>query len=135
MWDEFCKFYEVQIPATVTETTWQRILDPTSAVHGVIGYGANGKAIGFATYVLHLHTWSEKTVCYLEDLYVRPEARGQSVGHTLIEYLVALGRERDWNRVYWHTDTGNATARRLYDRFSPADDYVRYTVRITSGGL
>lgn len=60
-----------------------------------------------------------------------PEARGRGVGHTLIEYLIELGRARDWNRVYWHTDTGNATARRLYDRFHPADDYVRYTVRIT----
>jgi len=131
MWDEYCEFYKVNVPNTVTETTWQRILDPTSVVCGIIACDTTGKTLGFANYVLHPHTWSEKTVCYLEDLYVRTAARGRGVGHRLIEHLIALGHVHDWNRVYWHTDTGNAVARRLYDRFKPADDYVRYTVRIT----
>jgi GNAT superfamily N-acetyltransferase len=131
MWAEYCAFYQVSVPDTVTETTWQRILDPTSAVCGIIARDTGGKALGFANYVLHPHTWSEKTLCYLEDMYVRPETRGRGVGHRLIEHLIALGRERDWNRVYWHTDTANAAARRLYDRFKPADDYVRYTVSLT----
>jgi GNAT superfamily N-acetyltransferase len=131
MWAEYCAFYQVIVPDTVTETTWQRILDPASAVCGIIARGADGKALGFANYVLHPHTWSEKTLCYLEDLYVRPETRGRGVGYRLIEHLIALGRECDWNRVYWHTDTDNAVARRLYDRFKLADDYVRYTVSLT----
>jgi hypothetical protein len=38
--------------------------------------------------------------------------------------------ERDWSRVYRHTDTDDAVARRLYDRYKTADDYVRYTVSL-----
>lgn len=131
MWQGYCEFYETTVSDEVTETTWNRILDPDSPVKGIIAIDTTTSvAVGFANYVLHLHTWSAKTLCYLEDLYVRPEARGADVGHSLIEHLITMGRERDWNRVYWHTDTDNARARRLYDRFMPADAYVRYTVSL-----
>jgi ribosomal protein S18 acetylase RimI-like enzyme len=72
----------------------------------------------------------EQTFLGLEHVYVRPETRGRGVGHRLIEHLIALGREYDWSSVYWHTDTNNVVARRLYDRFKSADDYVRYTVTL-----
>jgi GNAT superfamily N-acetyltransferase len=128
MWREYCTFLKAEVPDRVTDTTWQRLLDPASVMHGVIARAEDGTALGFANYVLHPHTWSEKTLCYLEDLYVRSEVRGSGVGRSLIEHLTALGRQRDWKRVYWHTEVDNVVARRLYDRFNPADDYVRYTV-------
>jgi hypothetical protein len=37
-----------------------------------------------------------------------------------------LARERGWSRLYWHTRAANATARKLYDKFAKADDFVRY---------
>lgn len=84
--------------------------------------------VGLANYVLHAHTWGEQAICLLEDLYVAPEARGTGVGKQLIEHLVARGREEGWGRVYWHTKDDNVAARRLYDRFGPADGFIRYTI-------
>ena len=80
--------------------------------------------------MIHPHTWSAKNLCYLEDLFVNAEARGRGAGHALIERLIAMGRERGWKRVYWHTNAENETARRLYDRFTPPDNYVRYTISL-----
>ena len=37
-----------------------------------------------------------------------------------------LGRDRGWSRLYWHTRASNEAARRLYDKFVNADDFVRY---------
>jgi len=37
-----------------------------------------------------------------------------------------LGRDNGWSRVYWHTRQSNEAARRLYDKFAKADDFVRY---------
>ena len=119
MWAAYCAFYEQSLPEDVTANVWARIRDETSPVSGVVAEGTDGVALGFANYVLHPHTWSDKTLCYLEDLYVRPEARGKSVGHALIAHLIATGEAQGWKRVYWHTDSQNATARRLYDRFTP----------------
>jgi GNAT superfamily N-acetyltransferase len=84
--------------------------------------------VGIANYVLHPFTWSDRPTCLLEDLYVAPDARRNGVGSQLIERLVERGRAEGWARVYWHTSEGNVTARRLYDRFCPADGFIRYTI-------
>ncbi len=130
LWSDYCAFYEVVVPEAATAETWRRILDATSPVKALVAEETDGTLLGFANYVLHPHTWTEKTLCYLEDLFVAREARGKSIGYALIERLVAMGRENNWDRVYWHTNAENATARRLYDRFTPADDTVRYVIRL-----
>ena len=38
-------------------------------------------------------------------------------------------RAEGWSRLYWMTKRDNEAARRLYDRFTAADDFVRYVVR------
>ena len=38
--------------------------------------------------------------------------------------------EQGWSRVYWVTKEDNARARRLYDRFAPADGFIRYSVPV-----
>ncbi|MEO7548500.1 MAG: GNAT family N-acetyltransferase, partial [Ramlibacter sp.] len=68
-------------------------------------------------------------VCYLEDLYVLPSARGHGIGKGLIEWLRNAMRAEGWARVYWVTRQDNANARRLYDQFTQADGYVRYVIR------
>ena len=130
MWAVYCDFYETEVSEQTTTALWSRLLEPSGATGGLMAFYAAGNALGFAHYVLHPHTWSEQTLCYLEDLFVRPEARGLGVGYALIARLVAIGREHGWKRVYWHTNADNETARRLYDRFAPADDYVRYTINL-----
>jgi GNAT superfamily N-acetyltransferase len=74
------------------------------------------------------HTWERSPICYLEDLFVDPGLRRSGAGRALIEHLIALGKERGWSRLYWHTRQGNATARSLYDRLASVDDFVKYTV-------
>jgi len=131
MWAAYCNFYKTTVSEEVTAVLWSRLLEPKSVVGGLLAADAEtGAALGFAHYVIHPHTWSAKNLCYLEDLFVKPEARGRGIGHALIERLTAMGRERDWKRVYWHTNAANEIARRLYDRFTPADDAVRYTISL-----
>jgi GNAT superfamily N-acetyltransferase len=130
LWSQYCEFYQAEVPEEVTSTTWLRILDDSSPVNAIVAVELTGEIVGFANFVLHLHTWSPKTLCYLEDLFVSPDVRGRDIGHSLIEQLTAMGRENGWGRVYWHTNGGNLRARRLYDRFVPADDVVHYVIRL-----
>ncbi|MBC8143388.1 MAG: GNAT family N-acetyltransferase [Armatimonadetes bacterium] len=131
LWRDYCAFYGQTLAPETTQTLWNRLMDADTPVNGAVAARADTDALlGFTHYVLHPHTWSDKTLCYLEDLYVSPEARGQNVGHALISHLVETGTAQGWGRVYWHTETGNAPARRLYDRFTSADDFVRYTVKL-----
>ena len=63
------------LPASTTETTWGRIVDPHSPVKGWGAFSPSGDLLGFAHTVLHPHTWSPKQLCYLEDLFVAIERR------------------------------------------------------------
>jgi ribosomal protein S18 acetylase RimI-like enzyme len=84
--------------------------------------------VGFSNSVLHETTWATTPICYLEDLFVDAAMRGSGVGRMLLQDLVVLARQHGWSTLYWHTRGNNTTARRLYDTFSPADDFVRYVV-------
>jgi ribosomal protein S18 acetylase RimI-like enzyme len=81
---------------------------------------------GFSVCVLHSGTWTTDPICYLEDLFVAPDQRGRGIGEALIRDLVTTAKSKGWSRLYWHTRSSNAAARSVYDRFTLADDFVRY---------
>ena len=128
MWRGYCDFYRASVPEETTNRPWTRILDPDSAVM-CVGAEVDGNVYGLANCVVHENTWESQPVCYLEDLYVEPAARGKGIGSALIEWLRNAMRAEGWARLYWHTRAGNETARRVYDRFAEADDFVRYVIR------
>jgi GNAT superfamily N-acetyltransferase len=128
LWAGYVAFYQASIPDAVTERTWHRILDPTSTIFARLAED-DGKVIGFAVSVLHEGTWTANPVCYLEDLFVDPGHRRLGAGRLLIADLIGLARNQRWSRLYWHTRADNP-ARRLYDEFTRADDFVRYRLML-----
>jgi GNAT superfamily N-acetyltransferase len=124
LWAAYNAFYEVSIPGNVTANTWRRILDPEAPVSCRLAV-VDKSIAGFAISVVHDSTWTATPVCYLEDLFVAPAFRGRGCGRLLIEDLVDRAKAKGWSRLYWHTRATNP-ARRLYDEFSGADDFVRY---------
>ncbi|MGR6467079.1 N-acetyltransferase family protein [Rhizobium sp. PAMB 3182] len=129
LWDAYLAFYRTDLSEEVTASTWSRILDPGSRVSIRVA-DVDGRLVGFAIHHFHDSTWSIAPDCYLEDLFVEESVRGQGVGRALIEDLIALCRDRGWSRLYWHTETDNTAARRLYDTFADTDDYVRYRIKV-----
>lgn len=129
LWAGYCAFYETNLPEAVTAGTWTRMLTPGSPLFGRIAEW-NGEVAGFTISILHQGSWTLDPICYLEDLFVAPKARGHGIGRALIADLLARARERGWSRLYWHTRASNATARRVYDEFAAADDFVRYRLTL-----
>lgn len=125
LWLAYNRFYETDVPETVTAHTLARLLDDAAPLVGRIAT-RDGLIVGFSASVLHAATWDARPVCYLEDLYVAETARGMGAGRALIDDLIALARARGWGRLYWHTRASNTAARRLYDSYTTADDFVRY---------
>lgn len=128
LWAAFLKFYDASIAPEVTNTTWSRIIDPTSLLTARLAV-LNAKAVGFCLHHTHLSTWGIAHDCYLEDLFVAESARSHGIGRALIDDLIAICKERGDARLYWHTNTGNARARALYDSYAPADGHIRYRIR------
>lgn len=126
LWDGYVSFYNHHLDESVTKCTWERALNPDSALLCRVAE-TEGKAIGFALCVLHEGTWTTAPLCYLEDLYVDADARGMGAGKALLDALQSEGKREGWSMLYWMTRQENP-ARRLYDRYAGVDDFVRYRV-------
>ena len=125
MWDDFV--------ATDPDEPGNRAMGPANwarigngVLHALIATDADGTAQGFLLYSTFPFTWSEGDVCYLQDLSVRAEARGQGHARALIAALADIGRAKGWFKIFWMTQANNATAQRLYDKMAIRRDYIRY---------
>jgi GNAT superfamily N-acetyltransferase len=116
-------FYETEHPDARYEETW-RLLIAGERVHGLAAW-LDGRIAGIAHYLFHVQTWTAD-VCYLQDLFTAPEARGQGVGTALIEAVAGAARARGAVKYYWMTKEDNRTARALYDRIARFHGFVRY---------
>ena len=127
LWQGYLSFYEEKLSDEITESVWSRLFQDNSSIFGHVAEH-NGKVIGFSNCVLHEATWTDKQVCYLEDLYVDDSVRGMGAGRSLIQNLLDMAKDKNWDRVYWHTHGDNKNARILYDRFAQEGGFVRYCV-------
>lgn len=125
LWAGYLAFYKTDLPEEVTAKTWERLIRRQDGVFCRIAE-TSGAPCGFSLSVLHAGTWVTSPICYLEDLFVAPEARGRGIGEALIRDLVGQAKAKGWSRLYWHTNASNSAARSVYDRFTLADDFVRY---------
>lgn len=123
LWNQYNVFYKRTIPDEVTETTFNRFLDPNNAINCGVAE-SNGKVIGFANYYPHDSTASIKPNFYLHDLFVDPEARAGGVGEKLIDYVAERAREADTYQLYWHTQYFNYRAQGLYAKVGERSDLV-----------
>jgi len=73
------------------------------------------RTVGFALWFRSFSTWVGRHGVYIEDLYVRPEFRGQGYGRELFDALVAIADERGYGRVEWAVLDWNEPAHRFYE--------------------
>ncbi|MBC8339994.1 MAG: GNAT family N-acetyltransferase [Rhodospirillales bacterium] len=129
LWQGYLTFYETDVSPAVTDATWNRLL-ASNEMFCLVAEGENGTIQGIVNCVLHLNTWTEKPVCYLEDLFVDPAARNNGAGRALIEAVRERGQADNWHRIYWRTHKNNATARALYDTLADGTDWFTYEISL-----
>ncbi|KPF92698.1 diamine acetyltransferase [Novosphingobium sp. AAP83] len=78
----------------------QKLFGPRPYAEVVIGE-LDGTPQGFALFFHNFSTFEGKPGIYLEDLFVKPEARGSGLGKALLSHLAALAIERDCARLEW----------------------------------
>ena len=59
------------------------------------------KEVGFALFFHNFSTFLGKAGIYLEDLYVKPEYRGNGYGKSLLKKLAQIAVERGCGRLEW----------------------------------
>ncbi|HYN96052.1 MAG TPA: GNAT family N-acetyltransferase [Pilimelia sp.] len=110
------------------------LFGPAPVVHGHVGLDRAGEAQGFALWFLNFSTWQGVPGIYLEDLYVRPAARGTGLGRDLLATLAALCVRRGYARLDWAVLTWNP-AKTFYEAIGARQtaDWLPY--RLTGPAL
>jgi GNAT superfamily N-acetyltransferase len=91
--------------------------------------------VGFALFFHNYSTFLAQRGIYLEDLFVRPEARGKGVGFALLSALAKIAVERNCGRLEWAVLDWNQLAIDFYKRIGakPLDDWTVF--RLTGDSL
>ena len=76
----------------------------------------DGTPQGFALFFHNFSTFEGKPGIYLEDLFVRPEARGSGLGKALLSHLAMLAGDRDCARLEWSVLDWNTPAIGFYQK-------------------
>ena len=121
---ELCHLTEAQLAAA---------LFPPVATPALFGHVAadpdTGAPYGFALWFLNFSTWEGRHGVYLEDLYVRPSARGTGAGRALLATLAQVCLDRGYPRLEWWVLHWNP-AREFYDALGATamDEWIPYRV-------
>lgn len=73
-----------------------------------------GTPIGFALFFTSYSTFLAKPGLYLEDLFVRPHARGRGIGAALMAACARVAIDRDYGRFEWSVLDWNAPSLAFY---------------------
>ncbi|MFF7993040.1 GNAT family N-acetyltransferase [Kitasatospora xanthocidica] len=138
---ELAEYEKAPHEAVATEEQLRDALfgaDP--AVFGLIAEdvaedGTTGEPVGFALWFRNFSTWRGTHGIYLEDLYVRPQARGGGHGKALLLELARIAVERGYSRVEWSVLDWNQPSIDFYKSIGavPMDEWTVY--RLTDEAL
>ena len=96
---------------------------------------ADGVWAGFCLFFQNYSTFLGKPGLYLEDLFVKPEFRGQGIGFVLLQELAKSAVARECGRVEWSVLDWNEPSIEFYKKLGavPMDEWTTY--RLTGEAL
>lgn len=129
LWTAYLAFYETVLADEVHASTWHRLLDPLEPTWGALAL-RDGVPVGLVQWIYHRTNWSIADTCYLQDLFVVPDARGGGHARALIAHVATEARMRDCARLYWLTHASNEAAMVLYDRVASRSGFIQYRIAL-----
>lgn len=125
LWKAYLRFYRAELSEETTARTFERLVAGDVLV-GLVAENDEGELVGLAHLVFHASTWAREPYCYLEDLFVSPQARGTSTAGDLFVAVYAEADRRGAAKTHWQTQQYNGPARSLYDQVGRLTSFIVY---------
>ena len=122
---KYSRFYKVPMKQEILDTLWSLINDEIHVVNGIC-YEIEDKIVVIAHYRTMPRPIKGKYNCFLDDLFVDENFRGQKIAQKLIKYLESLSKKNNWEGIRWITHSFNDTAKTLYDKIAKNTGFELY---------
>ncbi|NUR63339.1 MAG: GNAT family N-acetyltransferase [Catenulispora sp.] len=126
---------EAEAAKATEEQLREALFGERPAVYALIAEDDGGRVVGFAVYFLNFSTWNGVHGIYLEDLFVRPEARGGGYGGALLRELARIACERGYARVEWSVLDWNEPSIAFYKALGAVAQDEWTTMRLSGEAL
>ena len=128
LYNGYADFYKVPMNTRILDTLWGWIHDDNHTVNGIC-FELEDKIVGIAHYRTMPRPITGEYVGFLDDLFVKPEFRGQKIAQKLISHLKSLSKANNWNGIRWITHFSNEKAKKLYDKIANNKGFELYELK------
>jgi GNAT superfamily N-acetyltransferase len=132
---ELAEYEKASHDAIATEDQIRATLFGPQRRAEVLIAGEGDTPVGFAVFFHNYSTWLGRPGVYLEDLFVRPAARGRGYGRRLLAHLAMIAEQRGCARMEWAVLDWNEPAIGFYRALGarPLDEWTVF--RLTGPSL
>jgi GNAT superfamily N-acetyltransferase len=132
---DLAQYEHLEHECVATEAALRQTLFGPRPYAEVVFACLHGQPVGFALFFHNYSTFLGRPGIYLEDLYVRPEARGHGIGRRLLAWLAATAVGRGCGRLEWSVLNWNAPSIAFYRKLGavPMDEWTAF--RLTGPAL
>ena len=128
LYKRYAKFYKVSMNEEILKNLWAWIQDENHIVNGIC-FQYEDKIVGIAHYRTMPRPIKGQYICFLDDLFVEPDFRGQKIAQKLISHLKSLSKANNWNGIRWITHSSNENAKKLYDKIANNTGFELYELK------
>ncbi|APE43358.1 GNAT family N-acetyltransferase [Sulfitobacter alexandrii] len=132
-WDRlyrgYADFYRVDQTAQMRDTVFGWLMDDAHECNGFVAEDDRGRLIGLTHFRPFASPLRAVTNCFLDDLFVDPDARGTGTAQALIDAVADHARARGWATVRWITADDNYRGRNVYDRMATRTMWITYDLK------
>lgn len=129
LWRGYQNHLRTKVPDTAVENTWDKLMDKTSGLVGLVATIDTFRLAGLAHMSFSTSSWSQGPLCHLQDLYVNNDLRGRGVGHGLMDGVFAEADKRKSSQVFWHLNRSDFRAKLLFDDYNAGPEGQLVQVR------
>ena len=88
----------------------------------------DNKTIGYAVYFYNFSTFIGRNGLYIEDIFIKKEARGKGVGKEIFKFLGKKAKEEGCKRMEWACLNWNEPSIKFYKSLGavPMDEWTTY---------
>lgn len=124
----YAKFYKIDQTPEMRDRVFGWLMDSAHEVNGLVA-ALDGTLVGLTHYRPFSSPLRAITNCFLDDLFVDPNARGSGAADALIKGVGAIASENGWGVVRWITAEDNYRGRGVYDKIATRTMWVTYDMK------